>query len=265
MVIKPGTLFAVTFCAVMLSVGFYLLAFGWAVSCCAPIRPGGSFWQMEKFFYGLLPLCAGVVVLAFCSRFWARTFTRRRNAWLAGCILAGFAMVLDITLFLKYRGRQDDGIRLTWRSESGTFGWKSGEVRLPAGFTYKADPGIDTFTGHFTSQDGKLVIKYDIGELAGEHVGLEGSETLKDGSRVRLGRARSDAKGHATFFTKVSFPDNGCANFYIESANENDLAVIDFVAGTFRPTDSTPSWVRPLLPEALRSDCRYHFRLPGGS
>ncbi len=65
---------------------------------------------MEKFFYGLLPLCIGVVALTFCSRFLARIFIRRRNAWLAWCILAGLTMALDLTLFLKYRGRQDDGI-----------------------------------------------------------------------------------------------------------------------------------------------------------
>ena len=258
---KPRTIFAIAFCAVMFSAAFFLLAFGGAVFCCAPIHPGGSFWLMEKFFYGLLPLCIGVVALAFCSRFLARIFIRRRNAWLAGCILAGFTMALDLTLFLKYRGRQDDGIRLTWKNESGTFAWGSGEVRLPAGFTYKADHGIDTFMGHFTSPDGKLVIEHDIGE----HGGVGRSETLKEGSRVRVGRARSDAEGHTAFFAKVSFPDNGCANFYIESANENDLAVIDFLARTFRPIGSTPSWVRPLLPEVLRSDCRYRFKLPNGS
>jgi hypothetical protein len=262
---KPRTVFAVALCVVMFSAGFYLLAFGGAVFCCAPIHPGGGFWQMEKFSYGLLPLCASLVALTFTSRFLARTFIRRRNAWLAGCILAGFAMAQDLTLFLKYRGRQDDDIRLTWQSESGTFSWGSGQVRLPAGFTYRADHGIDTFVGHFTSQDGKLVIDHDIGELAGEHGGAGRSETLKEGSRVRLGRARSDREGSTTFFSKVSFPDNGCANFYVESPNENDLAVIDFIAKTFRPASPTPSWVRPLLPEVLRSDCRYRLKLPGGS
>ena len=221
---------------------------------------------MEKFFYGLLPLCVGVVGLTYCSRYWASIFIRRRNAWLAGCILAGFAITLDLTLFWKYRGRQDDGIRVTWKNESGTFAWGSGEVRLPAGFTYKVDDGIDTFVGHFTSQDGKLVIQHDIGEFAGEHGGLgrSDSETLKEGSRVRVGRARTDAQGRTAFYAKVSFPDNGCANFSLESANENDLAVIDFIARTFHPIGSIPSWVRPLLPEFVRSDCRYRLELPGG-
>ena len=167
--------------------------------------------------------------------------------------------------FAKYKGRHDERIRLAWSDESCTFSWGSGEIRLPAGFTYKREHGMDTFVGRFTSQDGNLVIHYDIGELAGEHGGVGRSETLKEGSRVRVGRARSDAEGHTAFFAKVSFPDNGCANFYIESANENDLAVIDFLARTFRPIGSTPSWVRPLLPEVLRSDCRYRFKLPSGS
>jgi len=119
--------------------------------------------------------------------------------------------------------------------------------------------------GYFTSQDGNIVITHDIGELAGEHGGMGKSETLIEGSRVRVGRATSsDDNGHATFFSKVSFPDSGCANFYLESPNEKDAAAIEFIARSFRPTGWAPSWVRPLLPEVFRSDCRYRFELPAG-
>src|SRR5436190_1168826 len=76
--------------------------------------------------------------------------------------------------------------------DSGLFGWGSGEVKLPSGFTYKAERGMDSFIGKFTSQDGKLVVRHDIGELAGEHGGTGGTETLTEGSRVRTGQAVVD-------------------------------------------------------------------------
>jgi len=263
--INPKTILRMVFCAFMFAAACYLLAFAGAVFCCAPDHPGGSFWQPEKFFYGLLPVCASVVTFSFTFRLWVRAYIRRRNAWLVGCVVAILAVALDSTLFLKYRGRHDEGIKLVWKGESGAFGWGSGEVKLPVGFTYKADHGIDTFMGHFTSQDGKLVIWHDIGDLAGEHGGMGQPETLKEGSRVRVGRAvRSDGKGRTTFFSKVSLPDSGCANFYLESPNENDVAAIELIAGSFRPAGWTPSWVRPLLPEVLRSDCRYRLKLPAG-
>jgi hypothetical protein len=54
-----------------------------------------------------------IVVVAF--RVWARAFTRRRNAWLVGCVAAIFAVVLDFTLFLNYHRRYDEGIKLAWK------------------------------------------------------------------------------------------------------------------------------------------------------
>src|SRR5260370_1786647 len=249
----------------MFAAGSCLMGFGGVVFCCAPAPAGGGFWRTEKFFYGLLPMLASVVALAFTFRLWARAYIRRRNAWMVGCVVAIFAVFLDSTLFLKYRGREDERIKLVGKSESVACSWGSGEVKLPIGFTYKAALGIDTFVGHFTSQDGKRVIEYDIGELAGEHGGMGKWETLTQGSRVRVGRARSsDGNGHTTYFSKVSFPDSGCANFYLESPNEHDAAIIEFIAASFHPIGWTPSWVRPLLPEVLRSDCRYRLQLPVG-
>ena len=63
---------------------------------------------------------------------------------------------------------------------------------------------------------------------------------------------------------KVSFSDASSANFYLESANERDSAIIQFIARSFRPRGWVPAFLRPLLPEVLRSDCRYRVRLPGG-
>jgi hypothetical protein len=168
-------------------------------------------------------------------------------------------------VFLKLHGQQDERIHLNWQKESAVFSWGTGEVRMPAGFTYARETGIDTFMGLFTSEDGRLVIEHDIGKLAAEHGGIGNMETLIEGSRVRFGSVtRHDEKGGKEYFFKVSFPDASCANFYLESANERDAAIIQFIARSFRPRGWLPSFLRPLLPEVLRSDCRYRVRLPGG-
>jgi len=262
---KTKTVGVMAFCTLMFSAICYVFTFGGAILCCAPPSPNRGFWGPEKVFYGLLPMCVSAMALAYTIRLWSRAYIRRRNAWLAGCIVAVFAAALDVALFLSYHGRQDDGIKLVWRGDSETFDWGAGEVKLPPGFTYRPEHGIDTFVGHFISPDGKQVVEYDIGYLAGEHGGMGTSEALMKGSRVRTGRAaRIDEKGVPILFSKVSFPDSGCANFYLESANEKDSETIEFIARTFRPAGGAPSWLRPLLPEVLRSSCRYRFQLPIG-
>jgi hypothetical protein len=152
-VIKPKAILIMAACGFMFAAACYvraacyLLAFGGVIFCCAPGLLGASFWQPEKFFYGLLPMCASIKTLAFTFRLWTRAHSRRQNAWLIGCVVAIFAVVLDLTLFLKYRGRQDDKLKVVWKRELGAFSWGSGEVKLPAGFTYEAYRGIDTLMG----------------------------------------------------------------------------------------------------------------------
>jgi hypothetical protein len=262
-VVRPKTVFTVALYPLAVAAALYLLAFGAAVLCGIPTRPGQGFWKAEKFFYGVLPLCATPAVLAVTFRRWARMYARRRNAWLAACAVAIFAVALDSIVFLKFHGRQDERIRVVWQEELGFFSWGNGEIRVPAGFTYAREHGIDTFMGRFTSKDGSLVIEHDIGEFAGEHGGMGKSETLTEGSRVRVGGLTfTDAKGDTKHFFKVSFPDCGCANFYLESSSEEDAAVIDFIARSFHPIGWTPSFLRPILPEILRSDCRYRVEWP---
>lgn len=214
-------------------------AFGAAISCCCPNR---SFWHVEKFFYGFLPIGMSAVMFPSALRRWTRLFTRRRGAWLAVCWPAS-VIVGHVILFSKYREHVDDDIELTWEPESGPLGWR--------------------IMGHFTSHDGKLVIRHDIGELAAEHGGMGRSETLVEGSRVRVALGiRSDSQDGVTYYSQVSFPDNGCAHFYMDSPREEDAATIEFIARSFRPKGWTPAWLRPLLPEMLRRDCRYRLRLP---
>lgn len=251
-------------CVAVLAATFYVLAFGTAILCCAPSRPGGHYWRTERFVWGLAPLLVGVVVVTLTYRSWARAYVRRRNAWLAGCLITVVVIAADLTFYLKFRGQQDEAISVHWNGESGVFSWAKGEIRVPVGFTHKKESGIDTFVGHFTSPDGKYVVEYDIGELAGEHGGMGRSETLIEGLRIREGRATyTDAKGDTKHYFKVSFPDCGCANFSLDSTSDMGGEIIEGIAKSFRPAGWTPSWLRPLLPEVLRTDCRYRFEIPG--
>ena len=162
--------------------------------------------------------------------------------------------IVDFTVYRKFREHTDDRISRTWNQESGVFSWGLGSVRVPRGFEHKAEPGIDTFVGSFTSQVDGLEIRYDIGELAGEHGGMNGSESLIRGARVRSVRASS--------FAIVSFPDTGCATFSLETSDPRQALIIDGIGQSFQPADWKPAWLRPLLPEILRSDCRQRFRMP---
>ena len=259
--IKLRTTFMVIFTLLVFAASCYLLAFGSAILCCSPRYPGQGIWQYQRFFYGLLPLFCGAIAFRGAWRHLARALVSRRALWVVGCMLTLVAGVIDLALFVKLRGDPDDGIKLAWSPGTSTFNWSRGEVRVPPGFIYTADHGIDTFVGHFTSPDGAVLIGYDIGELAAEHGGVGSKETLRDGSRVRIGRlTHFDANG-TRFFAKVSFPDNGCANFFLDSASAMDASAIDFIARSFRPIGSAPAWLRPLLPEVMRSDCRQRFKV----
>ena len=160
-------------CAVGVAATFYLVAVGVAVLLgVPPTQRGHGFWRPEKFVYGLLPVFATPAILAITLRCWVRLFARKRTAWLAVCAVAVLAAPLDAIVFLKLRGRQDERIHLDWRKEWAVFSWGTAEVKMPAGFTYARETGIDTFMGLFTSDDGRLVIEHDIGELAAENGGM---------------------------------------------------------------------------------------------
>jgi hypothetical protein len=136
------------------------------------------------------------------------------------------------------------GVR--WSGKSGTFAWGSGEVTLPSGFTYQVDQGADTFEGHFTSPDGKTVVGYDIGWYAGAWATREKAfffdARVVDGARVWTAkRDWPDGKGGRTTLVAVTFPDSGCANFFLASARVEDATFMHFIARSFRPKRRTES------------------------
>jgi len=240
----------------------YILGLGFVVLFGAP-RAGQGFWTLERLFYGALPLIAIPVLLAIALRRWFRLFGRKRYAVLSTCGIVLLAIAVDTLAFLMLGGRQDERIQVDWREEVAIFRWGTGQVSIPAGFSYTRQRGMDTFIGRFTSPDGRLVIEHDIGELAAEHGSMGQFETLSHGSRVRFGSGEYvDDRGITRHFFKLSFPDASCANFSLEAATDTDGDIMLSMARSFRPAGWLPSFVRPLLPEVLRSDCRYRLKLP---
>jgi len=129
----------------------------------------------------------------------------------------------------------------TWNRWSGVFTWPGGEVTLPLGLKYWADKG-DTLAGRFTSGDGKLIVRHDIGGYAGAYANMRGTEVFEErivnDARVWTGRKKWTRGG--TMLFAVTFPDNGCANFYVESTDLKNAAIIDQIARSFRPKFRSP-------------------------
>jgi hypothetical protein len=249
-------------CLGVIAVAWYLIAFGCAILCCSVVLRDQFRWIAEKVVYGGLPVVAGLAAWAMAAR-WLSSAYRLRTAILAGLAISLLAAFLDLVLFTAMRRSGDDGIDREWNPETGVFNWRKGEVKIAPGFRAERITGIDTLMGQFVSADGRVTITYDIGELAGEHGGTGRRETVVQGARVRTGEAtRTDDSGRTLYFFKVSFPDSGCANFYLESTDARDRRAIDEIAAGFRPKASVLSWISPILPEIWRSDCRYRFQPP---
>ena len=243
----------------MFAAAFGLLVFGMVVYVSAPSNPGHGFWTPERLIWGVLPVCASIVLFAYAARYWAKAHRRRRIAWLlAGVFLVPITAIFYCVLYWTFRSEPDAGIDVSWDSKSSSFNWGRGQVKLPRGFTYTPQAGIDSAVGEFSAESGRTIIRHDIGELGGGGPSSpQVSEMLIEGSRVRLGReTRLNEKGKAKFRFELQFPDSGCAKFWLETFDESDRIVIASLANSFRPAGGAPSWVRPLLPEVLRSDCR---------
>lgn len=221
--------------------------FGTVTSICSRPAP-------DRLFYGLLPVALGAWVMrrAACASF--QFLSRRRYAWLPTCVLAVAAGFAD---FIAYRQLREvwwerTWIAVVWDERSATLDWGGGRVAIPAGFRHEALSGMDTQVGEFRSTDGSILIRYDIGELAGEHGGLgRFRESLTDGYRVRM----SLHKNGEEEFAAVSFPDAGCANFFTSSSG--GAVVIQSIGSSFHPTRRLPAWLVRILPEGFRSDCHY--------
>jgi hypothetical protein len=129
-----------------------------------------------------------------------------------------------------------------WDGRSATFTWWAGSIRLPPGFTYHRVRGTDSFEGRFTSPDRKLVVDHDIGAcyISGAYASREKSlvfnERIVKGARVWTAtKDQPLPNGRHAFRFAVTFPDNGCSNFFLYSSKPEDAETIDFIASSFQP------------------------------
>jgi hypothetical protein len=131
-----------------------------------------------------------------------------------------------------------EGVR--WDEKTSTFSWWGGEVRVPSGFTYQVDAGVDTLVGHFTSPNKDLVIHHDIGGYAGAWANAKDASSFEEwrveGARVWTARKiRADGNGGSETLVAVTFPDAGCANFFLETSRLEDAKLITYIAQSYRP------------------------------
>lgn len=111
-----------------------------------------------------------------------------------------------------------------------------GTVELPSGFTHTHDQGIDSYVGHFTSPDGKLVIHYDIGIDAGVAALQTEARILSSTNITANGLTalivivkRGDGKQAI-----VSFPKGGPANFFAHIRNDADFELVKNISLSYR-------------------------------
>lgn len=129
---------------------------------------------------------------------------------------------------------------VSWDKKTSTFAWWGGEVRVPSGFIDQVDQGADSFEGHFSAPDGRVVIRHDIGGFAGAWANTRDASSFEEriikGARVWTARRnQSDGRGGTTTLVAVTFPDAGCANFFLYSSKVEDADIITYVAQTYRP------------------------------
>jgi hypothetical protein len=99
-------------------------------------------------------------------------------------------------------------------------------VTLPPKFNYQVDFVDDSFAGRFSTKDGNVVVRHDIGGYAGvwaRQMDSSFAERFVNGARVW------------TTHGAVTFPDSGCANFYLEKASRDGAVAIRQIAASFRP------------------------------
>lgn len=163
-----------------------------------------------------------------------------RTSFTSNCILTGLLAVCSL-LDSSCANRPPMPKDANWDAGSGKFTWASGEVVVPAGFTYLPDWGADTFVGRFTSPDGRVVVSHDIGTTASiwarrDKATTSFTESVVDGARVWVAKREwlSGLGGRIAMYA-VTFPDSGCASFYLESSEPQDSKVIESLARSFHP------------------------------
>lgn len=127
------------------------------------------------------------------------------------------------------------------------FVWYSGEVTMPARFWRHVLIPTDTFEGVLVgTSDRKLDLYHDIGGVyAGAYANpkeaLRFEERSRDGARIWLAHRWSGPPNNRQFKMAVTFPDSGCANFFLYTKDSRDWDVVDFIARSYRPRGTIES------------------------
>jgi hypothetical protein len=121
----------------------------------------------------------------------------------------------------------------TCTAQSGNF---PGRIRLLPGYTHRRGQGIDSAVGSITRQGG-LVIRYDIGPLAGVYTDCK-TCGWTEGELWRRNQV-INGRDVKIVFTKskllvISFPDTH-ANFYATVMSESDIADTLLMVLTYVP------------------------------
>ena len=153
------------------------------------------------------------------------------------------AVCVALFAWFYWQPNSPSGKSTRWNQRESTFEWPGGSVRLPSGYKHRKEIGGDTDAGQFTSPDGSVVVRYDIGGYAGNFSHQKASDRLEErianGARVWYSeRAWPDPPHLSTTLVSVTFTDNGCANFFTDVLNLADARVIHLIAETFRPVDT---------------------------
>ncbi|MDX2267128.1 MAG: hypothetical protein NW208_03415 [Bryobacter sp.] len=127
-----------------------------------------------------------------------------------------------------------------WNRETGKFTWYRGEVSLPKGYSYTVTEGVDTFTGVFLSPFRRVVVNHDIGGFAGAFAksrkAIHFEEKTVQGARVWQATHKLETpEGPNSYLVAVTFPDSGCANFFLETRDSSDSNIIRSIAASYVP------------------------------
>lgn len=193
-------------------------------------------WWTANIQYGWLAIPALIAALlgAVIAVAVLRIF-RQRVTWSAFWRTA-VINVLMIGLSLYGVERMSRPPLDVWNPDTGRFAWWAGQVTLPPGYTHHARYGGDSYAGYFVSPDERLTVEFDIGGYAGHFANRKDAdyfeEGMVNGARVWIAKCCSS---HGTGTYAVTFPDSGCANFFLHSSKDADAAVIYSIARSFRP------------------------------
>ncbi len=135
-----------------------------------------------------------------------------------------------------------------WSPGLGVFQWGTGSVQFPPNFRFETQPSVDVYSGTFTSPDGKIVVHFSAGTMAGTEATPHPGTVFFQQRFIRKSRiwiSSSRFSQADPYVHHLSFPDANCTNFSTSSRDKTGREFLLNLASTFRPA----------LPPQLESSC----------